>query len=696
MNGNPPSPLTEASLNAALQSSELCVWEYHIATGAIFFSRELGIMLGYAEQDIPARIEAWEALVHPDDLAATRLALARHFQGETDTLHIEYRVRSGDDSWCWLHTAGRVTARDRHGRAVRMSGTHHDITDVKAVGERLRLRELAIEAATNAIILVDAQKPDRPIVHVNHAFEVMTGYPAHEVIGRNCRFLQSEDRLQPDLVSLRHAIEAGAEATVLLRNYRKDGTLFWNSLRVSPVRDESGSTSHFVGIQTDVTELKNYQLELERRANYDELTGLANKNLLADRLNHAAALANRHGRRFGLLYLDLDRFKIINESLGHESGDALLRAVAARLKSSVRQADTVARLGGDEFAILLHELGDARAVEKVARKILQQVQEPMEIGAQRVFSSASVGICIAPDDGDDAQTLLRNADSAMYRAKASGRNQASIYTRDMNANALGRLRLDSDLRAALEAEAFELHYQPRVSLRSGKITSVEALIRWQHPQDGLVSPGRFIPLAEETGLIVPIGSWVLQMACRQMTEWRTAGLTNMRVAVNLSPRQFRQPDLTETIAQTLEKELLAPEYLELEITEGVAMHDPLHSQTLLEELSRRGIALAIDDFGTGYSSLAYLKRFPIDYLKIDQSFVRGVPGDEDDEHIVRSIIGLAKNLKLSVIAEGVETEGQRAFLHDHDCDEMQGFLFSKPLPAQQLHELLFPRSDNRR
>jgi diguanylate cyclase (GGDEF)-like protein/PAS domain S-box-containing protein len=684
-----PPALSEHSLKSALQTSDVYVWEYDVVSGAVAFSRELGTMLGYAHDAVPDRIEAWEALVHPEDVVRSRAEMARHFRGETAVLDVESRVRAKDGAWVWLHTVGGVIARDAGGRAVRISGTHRDVTALRLTGERLRLRELAIEAATNAIILVDAQAPDRPIVHVNSAFEVMTGYPAEEVIGHNCRFLQGDDREQPEVIRLRRAIAEGAHASVVLRNYHKDGTLFWNSLRVSPVRDEAGVVTHFVGIQTDVTELKTYQQELERRANYDELTGLANKNLLSDRVDHACAVAQRSRRRFGLLYLDLDRFKLVNESLGHQNGDTLLKHVASRLKDAVRDADTVARMGGDEFAILLHELDDPAAVASVAQKILKVIEAPLEIASQQVFCSGSVGICIGVDDGADAQTLLRDADSAMYRAKASGRNQMCFYTEDLNAHALERLRLDADLRAALAANAFELHYQPRVNLATGAITSVEALIRWRHAEHGLVSPASFIPLAEETGLIVPIGEWVLRTACAQMREWRDAGLRDMRVAVNLSPRQFRQPDLISMVAGVLEEEALEATHLELEITEGVAMHDPVNNQKVLEELSARGIALAIDDFGTGYSSLAYLKRFPIDYLKIDQSFVRGVPGDEDDENIVRSIIGLARNLKLAVIAEGVETEAQREFLRLHDCDEMQGYLFSRPKPAEELGGLLF-------
>ena len=684
--------LREDSLSTALETSDLSVWELDLAAGAFTFSRELGPMLGYDAGEVPSEAAAWQGLVHPEDLPRLQAAMTAHLRGITPALHAEYRVRTRNGEWRWLQTVGRVVSRNAAGRATRVSGTNRDVSERKRSDERLRLRELAIECATNAIILVDAQAPDRPIVHVNRAFQAMTGYAPDEVIGRNCRFLQGDDRDQPDLEKLRAAIVHGTEAAVLLRNYRKDGTLFWNNLRVSPVRDASGEVTHFVGIQSDVTELKTYQAELEYRASYDTLTGLANKNLLVDRLDHAITVAQRTGRRFALLYLDLDRFKVVNESLGHSNGDALLKSVAGRLKSCVREADTVCRLGGDEFAVILHDVECAAAAAAVGHKMLGALDDGFRLGGHDVFCSASMGVCMGPADGVEALTLIKNADTAMYRAKQAGRRQLCFYTEDLSGDALARLRLEGDLRHALETHAFELHYQPRVDLATGTVASLEALIRWRHPEHGLVPPVRFIGLAEETGLIVPIGAWVLRTACAQMRAWLDAGHTHLHVAVNLSPRQFRQPDLLEMIATILAEERLDARHLELEITESVAMHDPTHNQKVLEALSALGVSLAIDDFGTGYSSLAYLKRFPIDYLKIDQSFVRGLPGDEDDENIVRSIIALAKSLKLSVIAEGVETESQKAFMLENGCDEMQGYLFSKPLPAAELVGLL--RGDN--
>jgi diguanylate cyclase (GGDEF)-like protein/PAS domain S-box-containing protein len=679
---------SERRLQLALEASEVSVWEFDVESGHVAFSRELGPFLGYSTEEVPARIESWESLVHTDDVKRLRMALAKHYRGETPRLEIEYRIRAKDGEWRWLQTVGRTVRRDSQGRATMMSGTHHDVTERRRAGEMLRLQELAIDAATNAILIVDALAPDFPVVHVNRAFERITGYRPDEVIGRNCRFLQRDDRDQPDLERLREAVATGAEASVLLRNYQKDGTLFWNNIRISPLRDDSGVVTHFVGIQSDVTELKQYEAELEYRANYDGLTGLANKNLLNDRVEHAISFTDRTHRKFALLYLDLDRFKVINDSLGHASGDVLLRTIALRLRACVRESDTVARLGGDEFAVVLHDVENVGWIASVAQKILTEVDQPVPIDGRDVFTSASIGVCVFPDDGDDRDALLKHADTAMYRAKHAGRNQVCFYTEDLNADALERLQLEADLRRALALHEFELHYQPRMDLVTGRITSLEALIRWRRPDGELIPPMRFIPIAEETGLIVPIGEWVLRTACEQMRAWRDAGYSSLRVAVNLSPRQFTQPDLAATIRSILADTGLESRHLELEITENVAMHDPQATRAVLEKLSAIGVLHAIDDFGTGYSSLAYLKRFPIDFLKIDQSFVQGVPDDADDANIVRAIIALGRSLEVTLIAEGVETEAQSHFLHAHGCHEIQGYLFCRPKPAAELAAFL--------
>jgi diguanylate cyclase (GGDEF)-like protein/PAS domain S-box-containing protein len=423
-------------------------------------------------------------------------------------------------------------------------------------------------------------------------------------------------------------------------------------------------------------------------AKHDALTKLSNRIMFQDRLELAVARAKRNGSRLAVMFIDMDRFKVINDTLGHEAGDTLLREVAKRLTGTLRTSDTVARLGGDEFVVLLEEVSKPVYVGGVAQKLIDSLGASFLISGQEYHITASIGISTYPDDSDDIQTLLKNADIAMYRAKEQGRNAFQFYSAQMNVHSIERLALESSLRRALERNELVLHYQPRIEIRGGRITGVEALARWQHPEMGLVPPGKFIPLAEETGLIVPIGEWALAAACAQHRAWERDGLGHLRVAVNLSPRQFQQGDLLKSVARVLAQTGCNPKSLEFEITEGVVMRNPESAVTLLQQLKDMGIHISIDDFGTGYSSLAYLKRFPIDSLKIDRSFVMDVPEDSDDVAINVAVIAMAHSLGLKVVAEGVETQEQLDFLRKEGCDEMQGYFFSKPLPVEQVTALL--------
>jgi diguanylate cyclase (GGDEF)-like protein len=423
-------------------------------------------------------------------------------------------------------------------------------------------------------------------------------------------------------------------------------------------------------------------------ATHDALTNLPNRVLFNQSLDRALALARRHNRRLAVLFIDLDRFKLINDTLGHDAGDALLTEVARRLTGSLRASDTVARLGGDEFVVLIEEVADPATIIDIAQKLIHSLGEPMTLSGHEYRMTASIGISSYPDDAEDVQGLLKNADIAMYRAKEQGRNNFQFYSARMNVHSVERLTLESGLRRALERDELVLHYQPKIDIRSGRVTGVEALVRWQHPEQGLVPPVRFIPVAEETGLIVPIGQWVLQSACRTHRAWSAAGLPHLRMAVNLSARQLLHVDLVKEIGGLLGRTGCDPGCLELEITESMVMQNPARAVELIHELKELGIAISIDDFGTGYSSLAYLKRFPIDSLKIDRSFIHDLPRDPGNMAITRAVIGMAHSLKLTVIAEGVETREQLDFLRGHECDEMQGFYFSKPVPAEDLAALL--------
>ncbi len=605
-------------------------------------------------------------------------------EGGVHSADVKHRRADGTTLWVNV-TMSAVEPRDLAKGAVVVV---QDIDRRKRAERALRLTNSAVESSANGIMITDFGAPDNPITYVNPAFERITGYPAAEAVGRNARFLLGEDTGQIGVAEVRAAIRERRECATVLRNYRKDGSLFWNELAVSPVRDADGNVSHFVGVINDITERKRYEEELERQASYDALTGLANRNLARDRVGQAIAYAARSNRAVALLFLDLDRFKRINDSLGHAFGDDLLRAVAERVRRCVRENDTVARLGGDEFVIVLSDMARPEDAAMVARKILLAVAQPLALAGREVSVSASIGVSLYPKDGADYDTLLRNADVAMYQAKETGRDRYRFYTEDMNARALERLDLEAALRRALDRGELLLHYQPLLALAGEAVSDVEALVRWRAGDRGLVSPGEFIPLAEETGLIVPIGKWVLREACRQAKAWADAGFSGLRVAVNLSARQFRERGLAQVVRGALEEAALPPALLKLEITESTVMHNAEEAAAILAELKALGVGIAVDDFGTGYSSLAYLRRFPLDQLKIDRSFVRDAVREAEAAAIVQGILGLAKNLRLETVAEGVETVEQLEFLKAAGCDKIQGYLFSPALPAEQLAALL--------
>ena len=549
---------------------------------------------------------------------------------------------------------------------------------------QVELAAKVFESSMEGIVITDAESN---IVSVNRGFTEITDYADQEVIGKNPRVLASGRHDAAFYQAMWAAIKETGGWRGEVWNRRKGGEIYPEWLTISCVKDESGQVTNYIGIFADISERKMAEERIQHLAHFDALTDLPNRTLLRDRLEQAMVKAQRANEKVAVMFLDLDRFKSINDTLVHGIGDSLLQMVAQRLLDCVREQDTVSRQGGDEFIVILPDT-DADGVAHVAQKMLLAISRPYLIERHDLRVTPSIGISIYPDDAHDIETLIKYADVAMYHAKDNGRNNYQFYTENMNASAYERLALENSLRSAMEYKEFLLYYQPQVELASGKIIGCEALIRWRHPELGLVSPANFIPVAEESGLIVSIGNWVLSEACRHHHAWRSAGISPSTVAVNLSAIQFRQGGLTETVARLLDEYDMPPQFLELELTESIIMQGVDSTLAMLQELSGLGLQLSIDDFGTGYSSLSYLKRFPIHKLKIDQSFVRDIVTDANDAAIVRTIIVMAHSLNLRVIAEGVETAEQVAFLREAGCDEAQGYYFGQPTPEEEFALLL--------
>lgn len=599
-----------------------------------------------------------------------------------------------------ISTIGRFSAGDWTARVAEVADHGADEVDqiarsindmadiVESTEESLRMSWRAIESAANGILICDALKEDIPIVYANPAFQRITGYSSAEVVGRNARFLNRGSEDEACVAEIRLAVSEFREVHAVLRNYRKGGEMFWNDMLIAPVRDEHGVVTHFVGIISDVTANKRYETELAHLAGHDALTGLPNRHLLGDRLEQALILARRSGSCVAVLFVDLDRFKVINDGLGHQVGDRLLQAVARRLSACMRAGDTVARYGGDEFVVICQGIEREDMVAQTVQRICDALDDSVLLEGHNLRVSASIGISLYPDDGAEAGTILRNADLAMYLAKESGRSQSCRFVPKLSERVSERVRIESLMRQALEKGEFELYYQPQVNSTSGEISGLEALLRWNHPEHGQIPPGQFLHVAEESGLIVQIGEWAIREACRQMSVLTAIHESRVPISVNVSVAQLKRSDFCSTVRQALQHSGLDPSLLELEITESLVMENSEALVGLLRELKSIGVSVAIDDFGTGYSNLGYLKNLPVDRLKIDRCFVRDITEDPDDAAICRAIISVAHNLRLSVVAEGVECEAQAIYLGRHFCDDLQGYFFSQPVSSERLRLLL--------
>ena len=602
-------------------------------------------------------------------------------------LNREDHLLFADGSVHWF-MINKLPLHDLAGKTVGLLGTIEDVSERKQVELRLQLQNRALESSINAIAITATANGSDAIEYANPALADLTGHPLAGLAGLSLEALLAEDGDAATRTALHEAVHAQSEVQLMVTGRHRDGSSWWAQLHVAPVGGSAGRHSHRVCVLTDMTATMNYQSQLEHQANHDALTGLPNRNLCSDRLAQAISYAQRYGHSVWVVFLDLDNFKLVNDNIGHGAGDELLRSVARRLRECVRETDTVARMGGDEFVLVLLDGHEATPSQTVLRKILDSVSAPVQLAGQEHMVSCSMGVALYPADSTDPQLLMRYADIAMYRAKESGRNQVQFYEPAMHARIAERAAIENELRGALARNEMFLVYQPKMHVATGEISGVEALLRWRHPTLGLVAPGRFIGVAEETGLIVALGRWVIHTACAQNKAWQDAGLPPLRVAVNVSARQFRDKALADEVVAALHSTGLQAQHLELELTESMMMQDADEAVATVQRLKKVGVGLSIDDFGTGYSSLAYLKLFPIDYLKIDQSFVRDMLGDPTVAAIVRSVISLGHSLDFRIIAEGVETEGQLAYLQRYQCDEAQGYYLSKPIMPEEFAALL--------
>jgi len=675
---------SQARLALALEASELGLWDWNLQSDEVHHS-QLKEIFGLEPEAVQAMLRDLKPRLHPDDLPLLRRALVEHLKGLTDGYQVEYRIRHAQGHWVWIEDRGRAVERDAAGRVLRMLGTRRDISARKQQEEQQRLAATVFEAASEGIVILD---PAYRLLAANRAFSQVTGYRQEEVLGRSVATLISSRETRRQYQVIRLELETNGSWQGELIETRKNGELYPQWLQLNVVRDAKGSVSHIVGFFADLSSRREAEERLRYLSHYDELTGLANRSLFKERLHEAGQRARQSGRSLALLHIDLDRFKLLNDSLGHEVADQLLRQMSRRLAQAVPEADTLARLSGDEFAVLLDAYGSLSSLARTASRLLAKLRMPMTVGGQELVVSASVGISLLPDNAREISALISQANMAKEHAKHLGGNTFQFFTDNLQACTLERLQLETQLRKGIEEGQLEVFYQPKLCLADDRLNAAEALVRWRHPELGLVPPGDFIGLAEETGLIAPIGEFVLRQACQQAREWQRQGLAEIRVSVNLSVHQLRQGNLTSLVRQVLSETGLAPRFLELELTESQLLDNVESVIATFQQLRDLGVKLAIDDFGTGYSSLSYLKRFPVDYVKIDQAFIRGLSPGSEDAAITRAIIVMAHSLELKVVAEGVETQAQMDFLKAQRCDEIQGFLISKPVEAGAFARLL--------
>lgn len=671
----------QARLSMALEASALGLWDWDLESDQVYHSH-LEEIFGLSEPRLTMH-GVLKPRLHPDDIERVKRALIEHFKHGTPYC-VEYRVRHQQGHWVWVEDNGRAVQRDSNQRAIRMIGTRRDITARRQRHEQERLAATVFEATSDGIFILD---PDQQILAVNQAFSVITGYPARDVIGRKLTTFSNDPETLDTYARMRAALRSQDRWQGEVMEQRRSGERYPQWLQLAVVRDTLGEVTHYVGFFADQSLSRRNEERLRYLSDHDPLTQLANRSLFTHRLDEATGMARSQGQSLALLHVDLDRFKYINDTLGHIQADTLLCEMADRLRELLPDAFIIARLSADEFVVVMQNRAQEQLAE-LAQRLLDRLGQPLTIGDSELIVSASVGISLFPDDARDSLQLINRANQAMQHAKQTGGNCFRFYSADLPDPRMDRLHLENELRRAIVDGQLLVHYQPKLHLSSNLITGAEALVRWQHPVRGMLPPADFIAIAEETGLVLPLGNQVLRQACRQASEWLHQGPVAIRIAVNMSVQQLRQPEFSAEVADILREARLPANLLELELTESMLLEQSTTVTANLAALQELGVKLSVDDFGTGYSSLAYLKHFPIHSLKIDRAFISELDEQSRDSAIVRAIIAMAHSMQLQVVAEGVEQESQLAFLRAQGCDEVQGYLISKPVSAAALTELL--------
>jgi diguanylate cyclase (GGDEF)-like protein/PAS domain S-box-containing protein len=678
---------SEARLALALDASELGLWDWDLRTDEVHHTA-LDRLFGIVPQSMPILLKHLRPRLHPDDLPALKHTLIEHLKGRSEDYRVEYRLRHDDGRWLWIEDRGRAVERTPGGRVLRMVGTRRDITCLREQEEQQRLAATVFEAMSEGIVVLD---PEFRVLAVNQAFTHITGYLPAACMGELLLDLPCSRDLRRHFPQIHQALleQGGWQGEVV--EARLNGELYPQWLQVTAILDGQASLRRVVVFCSDLTSRRTSEERLHYLTYHDELTGLGNRSLFRQRLHDATQRLRHNGRSLALLHIDLDRFKLLNDSFGHDAADQVLRQIAKRIGAALPEADTVARLAGDEFAVLFDAYTSLSSLIRVTARLLAKIRVPLCLNDHELIITASIGISLLPDTAREGTVLLNQADMAMQEAKRLGGDGFQFFTEPLQADAHDRLQLEHQLRRALELHQLEVFYQPKLDLEHQALTGAEALVRWRHPERGLIGPDTFIELAEETGLITAIGEFVLRTACRQAREWQRHGLGDLRISVNLSGQQLRYGNLVSLVRQVLAESGLAPTLLELELTESQWLDNVSAIHATFAQLRQLGVKLAIDDFGTGYSALSYLKRLPVDFVKLDQAFVRELGDSDADAAITQAVITMAHGLGLKVTAEGVETDAQLALLQAQGCDEVQGYLIGRPAAAAAFAQWLAVR-----